>query len=78
LSKTRKDSAKGRSYRVELSVVKNPDGTFEVVFNGEQVGTGVPEKWLDTELCTKYGFCGEEYEDILRQLNESGRAALRY
>lgn len=78
MSKTRKDSAKTETHKIALDVVKNADGSYEVFFNGEQVRSGAPEKWLGTELCARYGFCGEEYKEILRQLNESGRATLRY
>ena len=63
---------------IALDVTRNADGTFEVFYNGEHVRSNVPERWLNEELCVRYGFCGEEYDLILKQLNERGHASLRY
>jgi hypothetical protein len=57
-----------------LEVLKNHDGTYEVFWNAKRVRTRVTECWLNSELCTGYGFCGSEYEDIFRQLTETGKA----
>jgi len=31
---------------------------------------------LPRELCMRFGYCGEEYEEILRELNQSGKKKL--
>ena len=51
----------------------NADGTFEISFNHNVVGSRIPERWLDNELCAKRGLCGEELASIKRQLVECGR-----
>jgi hypothetical protein len=57
-----------------LEVLANGDGTFEIIFDQQLVGTNIPERWLDDELCAKRGFCAQELKEIRRQLAESGRA----
>lgn len=74
MGQTRKDIARQSTYRTVLEVQRNNDGTFEITVNGEVAGTGVPERWLDDELCAKRGFCGDELTSIKRQLEEKGRA----
>jgi len=75
MSKTFKDSARGKApSKVYLEVVANGDGTFEIIRNQRIVGTNVGERWLADELCGKYGFCGKEFDGIMRQLTENGRA----
>ena len=74
MSQTRKDTARQATYRTELKVSLNPDGTYEITSNGIVIGSHIPEKWLDDELCAKRGFCGEELASIKRQLEERGRA----
>jgi hypothetical protein len=59
-----------------LEVIKNDDGTYEVFWKGEHVRSRVQEPWLNEELCVGYGFCGDEYEAIIRQLNDCGRATV--
>ena len=76
MSKTRKDSARQSTNRIVLRVAKNPDGTFEINFNEKVVGSRVPERWLDDELCAKRGFCGEELASIKQQLIQCGRAVV--
>jgi hypothetical protein len=76
VSRTRKDEPFKKTAATTLQVVKNADGTYEVIWRGELVCSRVQERWLKEELCVRYGFCGEEYEVILRQLNQSGRATV--
>ena len=35
-----------------------------------------PEQLLQEELCVRFGFCGEEYESILSEVNVKGRTRL--
>jgi hypothetical protein len=74
MGRTRKDTARQATYRTELVVFSNTDGTYEISLNGVVVGSHIPEKWLDDELCSKRGFCGEELEEIKRQLREGNKA----
>jgi hypothetical protein len=76
MSQTWKDSANQSPHRTVLEVTKNDDGTYEVVFNEQVVGTHIPEGWLDDELCAKHGFCGEELVSIKHQLQERRRAVV--
>jgi hypothetical protein len=76
MSQTRKDSAQQSTHRIVLEVAANDDGTYEIRFNEKVVGSRIPERWLDEELCAKRGFCGEELASIKRQLEENGRAIL--
>ena len=76
MGRTRKDTARQATYRTELVVLSNVDGTYEITLNGVLVRSHVPEEWLDDELCPKWGFCGEELASIKRQLEEHGRAQM--
>jgi hypothetical protein len=76
MSKTFKDSARKTTSKSVIEVVANGDGTFEIILNQEVVRTGVEKKWLNDELCVKYGFCGDEFDAIMRQLAECGRASI--
>ena len=76
MSQTWKDSARQSTHRTVLEFTKNNDGTHDIVFNKEIVGSRIPEGWLDEELCAKRGFCGEELVRIKRQLGMSGRAVI--
>ena len=42
-------------------------------YNGELLHGSIPDKWLESQL-GRYGFCGQEYKDIRRQLDQFGRA----
>ena len=76
MSQTRKDVARQSTHRIVFEVAANGDGTFEITFNEKVVGSRVPERWLDEELCAKRGFCCEELASIKRQLDECGRAVV--
>jgi hypothetical protein len=76
MSQTRKDSARQFRHRIVLEVATNGDDTYEITFNDKVVGSRIPERWLDDELCAKRGFCGEEPASIKRQLGECGRAVV--
>ena len=76
MSQTWKDSARQSTQRAVLEVDANRDGTYEIILNEKVVGSRIPKRWLDEELCAKRGFCGEELASIKRQLDECGRAVL--
>jgi hypothetical protein len=58
-------------------VVKRDDGTYDLFLNDAPDRSRIPEKWLPEELCVRFGFCGEEYDSILHELNLNGRTKLR-
>jgi len=55
--------------------IKKENGTFDIFHQGKLVHSEVPDNWLEGQL-TQYGFCGEEYREIRRQLQTSGRAEI--
>jgi hypothetical protein len=56
-----------------VEICENQDGTFAMLKGGKLLNPSIPDRWLEEELA-KYGFCGEEYSDIRRQLDSSGKA----
>jgi len=56
-------------------VAKQADGSFEILHQGELLLGSIPEKWLEAEL-GRCGFCGQEYDDIRRQLDQCGKARI--
>jgi len=71
VSRTKKDSHKIRN--TVLEVVKRGDGAFDLLVNGKIERSGISERYLPEQLCVRFGFCGEEYEAILRELNQNDR-----
>ncbi len=59
-----------------LQVQTNEDGTYEVFWNRLLFRTRVERGSLNDVLCVGLGFCGEEYEAILLQLTETGKATV--
>jgi hypothetical protein len=56
-------------------IIKEQNGTFEFFRNGQLLHRAIPDQWLEDQL-GQYGFCGEEYREIRRKLDESGRARI--
>jgi hypothetical protein len=75
MAHTGKDSPKNAN-RV-LEVVRRDDGTFDLFLNREIDRSRIPEDRLSREVCARWGFCGEEYRLILRELEEHGRTTRR-
>jgi len=69
---TRKDS-KQISNSV-LEVVAKSDGTFDTLWDGKLDRAGISERWLNEELCVRFGLCGEEYDAIVLEATTNGRA----
>ena len=74
MSRTRKDSRQG----TVVEVVKRPDGTFDVFLNHKLDREGIRENWLPQELCVRFGYCGEEYDQILLKLKQDGSATVSF
>ncbi len=75
MSHTDKDSRKTTNTVPE--VVRRDDGTFDLFLNREIDRNRIPEQWLSHEIWARWGFCGEEYKLILRELEEHGRTTRR-
>jgi hypothetical protein len=56
-------------------VVRKEDGTFEMFHNGRLLHDSIPDRWLEDQL-VRYGFCGEEYHEIRRQLDQFGKSKI--
>ena len=76
MSRTRKDSANTRE--TILEIVWNEDGTFDLFLNQSLDKAQMPEKWLPEWLCVRFGFCGEEYDSILKDVRLKGRATVKF
>jgi hypothetical protein len=76
MGRTRKGSEQIANTILEL--LKRPDGGFNIFLNGNLDRSGVQEKWLSEELCTRFGFCGEEYDSILSEVNRVGRIRVTF
>ena len=70
MSRTHKDSR--RNARKELRVARREDGLFDVSYLDEMLETGITERSLAELVCIRFGFCGDEFDQILRALNEKG------
>jgi len=73
MSQTHRDSTRLKNRGVRLEVIRKRDGTFDLFCNNKLDQSGIIEKWLPETLCVSYGFCGQECENIMSQVNESGR-----
>jgi len=56
-------------------IVRKEDGTFDMFHLGKLLHGAIPDEWLADQL-GHYGFCGQEYTDIRRQLDQFGRAKI--
>ena len=73
MTHTFKDAKKKQRF---LGVVRRGDGTYDLFLDDALDRSSIPEQWLQEELCVRFGFCGEEYESILRELTLNGRTRL--
>ena len=72
MGRTRKDS----NQNTVLEVIKKYDGTFDIFLNRKLDHKASLEASLSEVLCVRFGFCGEEYDSLLREINQNGRATL--
>jgi hypothetical protein len=70
MSRTRKDSRQG----TVIEVIKREDGAFDLYLNRELGHEGIREDGLAHILCVRFGYCGDEFDAIVLELNQSGRA----
>jgi hypothetical protein len=58
-----------------MEIIKTDEEAFDICLNGEIVRHFDSERWLRYDLCSRLGYCGEELEPIIRELNLTGRKA---
>jgi hypothetical protein len=75
MSETYKDSRDSKR-QAAIEVIKRPDGAFDLYTNRELECEGIEEKWLADVLCVRFGYCGEEYDAIINELNQNSRITL--
>jgi hypothetical protein len=75
MSHTHKDSRKLRNTILEL--VRVGDDAFDLFVNNERYRSSAPLTALPEWLCEKYGYCGEEYDAILKELERNGRKVIQ-
>jgi hypothetical protein len=56
--------------------LRREDGNYAVYHNGKLLSDSIPEELRKREFCLRFGFCGEEYEEIVRQLQQFGKCTL--
>jgi len=56
--------------------VRNQNGSYAVFHNGKLLSDGISEERREDEFCVRFGFCGHEYQEIVRQLRQSGKCTL--
>jgi hypothetical protein len=59
-----------------LEVIKRQDGKYDLFVNHKLDQGEKPESSLPAWLCVRFGFCGEEYDSILLEVNLKGRATI--
>ena len=74
MSRTRKDSRQHRGTLLE--VVKIGDDAFDLLVNHEVYRSKAPLAALPEWLCVRYGFCGDEYEAILQEVERDGKKVI--
>jgi hypothetical protein len=76
-SKARRSTrrAEGRLKPDIWEIVRREDGSFDMFHKGALVHSAIPDRWLEDQV-GEHGFCGQEYLNIRRQLDESGKATI--
>lgn len=74
MSRTRKD-ARGHQGTV-IEVIKAGDDAFDLLVNHEIYRSNAPRAALPEWLCVRYGFCGDEYNAILHEIEQEGRKSI--
>ncbi|HMF91803.1 MAG TPA: hypothetical protein VKL40_14250 [Candidatus Angelobacter sp.] len=57
----------------EWEFLRRENGTYAVIHNGKLLADSIPEEWREREFCLRFGFCGEEYQEIRRQLEQGDK-----
>jgi hypothetical protein len=59
-----------------IEVIKVGDDAFDLLVNHEVFRRSAPEAALPEWLCVRYGFCGDEYDAIFREIEAIGRKVI--
>ncbi|HEX4321184.1 MAG TPA: hypothetical protein VHZ52_09795 [Acidobacteriaceae bacterium] len=78
MGNTFKDSSRRATNLNSLRIEKGNDGSFDLFLNGELIQARIPERWLPSEICERFGFCGQEYEAILHEARQSDSATVTF
>lgn len=70
MGRTRKDSRQGNV----IEVIKREDGTFDLFLNRRLDLGRIDKDGLMDVLCVRFGYCQDEFDAILHELNQNGRA----
>jgi len=62
MGRTRKDSQQSKTRRAAVHISRRKDGSFDL--------------FLKQELCLRFGFCGEEYASIQREIEKHGQMTI--
>jgi hypothetical protein len=69
LGRTKKDSKQG----TVIEIIKREDGTFDLFLNRRLDHGRIHEDGLIDVLCVRFGYCGDEFQEILNELIQNGR-----
>ena len=70
MGRTREDSEQG----TVIEIVKREDGTFDLFLNRSLDQGRIHEDGLMDVLCVRFGYCQDEFDEILDELIQDGRA----
>ncbi len=56
--------------------LRKEDGSYAVFHDGKLLSDSIPEERRESEFCVRFGFCAEEYEEIVRELEPAGKCTL--
>lgn len=78
MARTRKDSVRNASTVRVFEIVRSHEGKVDFFQNGKKAFTGITKDYLAQTLCRNWGFCGEELQPILEDLNQKGAVTVRF
>jgi|GEM_PF-3136833 len=71
VSRTQKDSGKNKDTVLEAVMVADND--FDIFLNHKLYRSHTQEDALEDFFCRRYGFCQDEFDEILNELKQTGR-----
>jgi hypothetical protein len=73
MGRTNKDSARNKRRDI---VIKLAGDSFDVLLGGKIAYTQISERTLNDILCRGWGYCGPEFDEILRDLRSAGQKTI--
>jgi hypothetical protein len=74
MSRTWKDSKQENV----IEVIKRENGAFDLLLNRKSEHEDIQQEDLAYVLCVRFGYCADEFNAILLELNRGGRIERRY